>query len=1046
MEPAVRGTFRGLHVGIDNYRDPAFQPMVFAGRDALAMHALLTDNMDGEGVLLRDAEATKERLVSELERLADISCGGDVVVITFSGHGTRTRELATYDAVPGRFAGTALPLSEFVALVKVIRARLLVVVLDCCFSGGMLARAFFEPDDGGLARTDEPGAWNVLSEISGDGRIFLGAASADEEAFELPRYRHGILTYHLLQGLMGAGDVLDHRGRVCLTSLVRHVQTKVGAEETGIRRRRQHPTFEGTMRQTSFPPLVPGPRYLAMCDHNQPPPVNKDLMSLVDHGIPAAVAALWRDRIDKLNDVQVAAVNAGGLLNGCNVLVSAPTASGKTLVGEIAALHAVANNGKALFLLPSRALVEEQYSRLHETYGPLGVRVVRATGALRDQVSDIVAGSYQLAVVTYETLIGLHAGRPGVLDRVGVLVVDEIQSLLLSDRGPRLELLLTRLRRAARRGRPAPQLVGLSAVLGSLDDLASWLGATPVTVTGRSVPLHEGVLDQRGTYRYRVHGGDHEEGAEADRQLVSTEGVVTLDDLVTRLVTTLAGQGERVLVFCAQCAGASGLARRLAGRLGLPSADSVLASLPQGDVSRVGVLLRDCLASGVAFHSTDLRDSEQRAVVRGFSDREGDLQIVVATTTLAQGVNLSADSVVLWELQHPGPVGRPYTPAEYKNMVGRAGRATLGRAYVVCNGEFDAERVWREYVNAEPQPVRSALLSPELDLHDIVLNVLRVLADDAVRADTAEVVGFLRWTFATFQHHRDGATDPFTFDQVRVTVDSLREEGFLADVDNGHRLTPLGETVVRSGLQVTSARALVAALKEVADAELTRMTLIGAAQLVTKSDDGRFTRKSTNWQREYDEFVRQLQRQRAAQAVTDALLGQRRRQGAATGRVRRALACQMWSFGRPISEIETAMTLHLRPQAGIRDPGPVAHAAQRTADVIRAVIDIAKHLHPGADLDEFAEILPWQLSLGIGKGLVPLARHLDLTIEREVFLRLSHQGLDNAKAVTTAGTAALLDCAGGDEEVAAALAAAAEAALVEANRPALDDLMGLPED
>lgn len=1042
MGAALSGTLHALCIGIDNYQDPGFSPMQFAKRDALAVHALLTDNSNGDCVLVQDAEATKARLVSELRRLAEVSSDDDVVFVSFSGHGTQTRELATYDALPGHFADTALPLPEFVTLVRAIKARLLVVVLDCCFSGGMLARAFFEPgDDGSVARSDAAGAWDVLKSISGDGRIFLGAASTDEEAFELPRYRHGILTHHLIRGLMGDGDVLDDKGRVCLMSLVRYVQAKVSAEEIGTRKRRQHPTFEGTMRKPSFPPLRPGPRYLAIGDHAQPPPVNKDLMSLVPHGIDPAMAKLWRSRVGKLNDVQVAAINAGGLLHGCNVVVSAPTASGKTLVGEIAALHTLDGNRKAVFLLPSRALVSEQYQRFRETYGPLGHRVVRATGGLREQVGDLISGLFEIAVVTYETFIGLYSAHPKLLDRVGVLVIDEIQNLLLPDRGPRLELLLTRLRKAARQGLPVPQLVGLSAVLGNQEELAGWLGAYPVRHEDRTIALSEGVVDPDGSYRHRVHGGG-QQVKDAVQRLVSTSAEITLDQLAERLIATLVAQGERVLVFRAWRAGASDFARRLARQLGLPPAKSALTALPRGDVSRVGLLLRDCLDNGVAFHNADLLDAEQEAVVRGFGDRAGDVRVVVATTTLSQGVNLFADSVVIRELDHPD---RPYTPDEYQNMAGRAGRDQPGRAFVVCAGEAEAKRVWRDYVNAEPQPARSALLGSDLDLDAVVLTMLDVLEHEGRGADAAGVADLLRWSFAAFHERWDDASNPFSLDRVRTVVDTLREDGFLASGADGCRLTPLGETVVRSGLPVSSARGLAAVLKGVAATDLTRMTLIGAAQLVTEADDKRFAKKSTNWQREYDRFAQQLDRQRCAPAVAAALLGPRSQKRARAGRTRRAIACLMWSAGQPIAEIEQVLSLYLRQQAGIRDPGPIAYAAQRTADVIQPVIDIARHLHPDADLSELTEDLPWQLSAGIAKGLAPVARHLNRTVNREVYLRLRRYELTDAAAVAAAD-GRLLQCTGGDEPLAAALRAASEAALEEANQPTLDDLIAPPED
>lgn len=1047
----MSAAFHGLFIGIDSYRHPDFRRLNFAERDAKVLYALFGDNMrDDSSVLLRNAEATKAKITAELGRLATVSEGDDIVVITFSGHGTRSRELATYDAVPGRFAETALPLKEFVDLVRAIRARLLVVVLDCCFSGGMFARAFYEPDDTVTARSNATDAWDVARSLKGEGRVFFGAASPDEEAFESPRYRHGILTHHLIQGLMGAGDTLDLDGQVNLALLMKYVLECVTAEEIGTRRHTQHPIVEGTLRQTSFSRLSAGPKYEAVGDHAQPPPANKDLMSLVPHGIPESVAGLWRDRVGKLNDMQVAALNRGGLLQGCNVLVSAPPANGKTLVGEIAALHALAGNRRAVFLSPNRSLVDEQYEQFNKAYEPLGARVIRATGGVRDQVHHLITGAYQIAVATYETFIGLLASRPGLLAGVGVLVIDEIHSLLLPDRGPRLELMLTRLRRAARRGLPTPQLVGLSAVLGQPDKLATWLEATLVERTDRTVALCEGVLDPNGTYRYRLHGGKEPPVVEATKQLVVTSGILAREDLAERLVATLVTSGDQVLAFRGSRTSARIFAQRLAERLGLPAAESVLAALPQDDVSRVGQVLRDCLARGVAFHNADLLESEKQAVVRGFRDGAGEVRVVVATTTLAQGMNLATDSVVICELDHPGKPDQRYTPSDYRNIAGRAGRETgrqrPGQAIVLSDGGVDTDRIWREYVHGVPEPTRSALLGPDVDLESLILVVLAGLTDESVGTDAVGVSEFLGWTFAAVQGRADHAIAPFPLDRVREVVDSLRAEGFLTSTDGGHRLTVLGETVVCGGLKVKSARVLTAALRAVSDTELTRMTLLGTAQLITEVDDARFSKPSKNWQREYDEFEDQLMRQGAARAVTTALMGPRSKNSPGIGRARRALACQMWSKGNSIVAIEQATTLHVREQAGIRDPGPIANTAQRTADVIRAVIDIARHLHPEADLGDLAEVLPWQISLGIVKGLVPVARHLDRQVDRKVYLRMDRERLRDPAAVAAADSIRLLRCAGDDEQLAAALRTAAEEAVAEENQPALDDLMDPPDD
>lgn len=101
--------FNGLFVGIDRYASRRIPQLRFAKRDAIALHALFTDTLGQDAVLLRDDEATRAAIEEQFERLAQCS-EEDVVVLAFSGHGTTTHELVTYDADPQDFTATCIPL------------------------------------------------------------------------------------------------------------------------------------------------------------------------------------------------------------------------------------------------------------------------------------------------------------------------------------------------------------------------------------------------------------------------------------------------------------------------------------------------------------------------------------------------------------------------------------------------------------------------------------------------------------------------------------------------------------------------------------------------------------------------------------------------------------------------------------------------------------------------------------------------------------------------------------------------------------------------
>jgi uncharacterized caspase-like protein len=137
--------FHGLFIGVNRYASADISNLASAVRDASALHALFADNLGDDCRLLTDAAATTARLRAELRELQATSAENDAVVVAFSGHGSDTHELVTYDADPYNLASTALPLDELTELVSAIPAQHLLVVLDCCFSGGAGAKVLQAP-------------------------------------------------------------------------------------------------------------------------------------------------------------------------------------------------------------------------------------------------------------------------------------------------------------------------------------------------------------------------------------------------------------------------------------------------------------------------------------------------------------------------------------------------------------------------------------------------------------------------------------------------------------------------------------------------------------------------------------------------------------------------------------------------------------------------------------------------------------------------------------------------------------------------------------
>ncbi len=195
---------------------------------------------------------------------------------------------------------------------------------------------------------------------------------------------------------------------------------------------------------------------------------------------------LEKEGIKDLRPAQSKALKAG-LLGGNSLLVCTPTASGKTLVAEIAFMNSILNRkGKAVYIVPLKALASEKYKEFTRKYGHL-IKIGISIGDMDS--ADIHLSSFDLILCTSEKLDSLIRHHAPWLRDVGVVIVDEIHLLDDPGRGPTLEILITMLKQLLKN----VQFIGLSATIGNEKELAEWLNAKLVKDTWRPVELHKGV-------------------------------------------------------------------------------------------------------------------------------------------------------------------------------------------------------------------------------------------------------------------------------------------------------------------------------------------------------------------------------------------------------------------------------------------------------------------------------------------------------------------------------------------------------------------------
>lgn len=428
-------------------------------------------------------------------------------------------------------------------------------------------------------------------------------------------------------------------------------------------------------------------------------------MRIDEVDVPSQVKEILKNEgYDVLYPPQEDAIRAG-VLNGRNLVLASPTASGKTLIAELCILKSILEKGgKALYLTPLRALASEKYDEFRKYEKTMkgsgeNLKILLTTGDYDS--SDPWIERYDVIISTNEKVDSLLRHRARWITDLRVVVADEVHLLTEPDRGPTLEVVLTRLRQI----NPKAHFLALSATVRNAEEVAEWIDATPITTEWRPVPLKEGVYLQ-GQIQFR-------DGS--SRAVPETVGNPVLD-----VAMEVVNNGAQSLIFAET--------RRIAVETGkkvsqilrrstTPVETRTLKSIAEkilttGEKTRLSEILAEQTASGAAFHHAGLAGVHRRIVEDSF--RKGRIKILAATPTLAAGVNLPARTVVVssYERYEPGYGRYPISVLEYKQFCGRAGRPKydkFGEAILIARNEDEQEYLMENYVLAKPEKLWSKL-------------------------------------------------------------------------------------------------------------------------------------------------------------------------------------------------------------------------------------------------------------------------------------------------------------------------------------------------
>ncbi len=482
------------------------------------------------------------------------------------------------------------------------------------------------------------------------------------------------------------------------------------------------------------------------------------------------------------------------VIDGKNVVLAVPTAAGKTIVAYIGMLNRLQQiGGKALYIVPLRAIAREKYEEL-KTFEQFGYRVGISTGELDE--SDTRIFRFDIIVCTSEKADSLLRHGSKWVSDISILVIDEVHLIHDPTRGPTLEVIIAHFRAL----NPETQIIALSATIQNAVELTDWLDAKLVQSDWRPVPLKEGVL-----YKKNIKFND------GSKRTIEGNAKKSLELLVEEGLR----DGGQSLVFVNSRRSTVSVANKLTKIIGPELKNNEKKKLEiiskkltgnQFDFTSVLQTLPECIQHGVAFHNAGLSSAQRRIVETEF--KAGLIKCIVATPTLAAGVNIPARRVIIRDLwRYDMNFGlTPIPILEYKQQAGRAGRPrfdTTGEAITIAKDSNQQDQIFFNYILADTEPIYSKLGNQAA----LRMHLLAAIATQFVKTSD-DITDFIDSTFYAYQ------TDiTLRQQEIETAMDFLRTNGFVETTDNSITASLLGSRTSSLYIDPLSALQLKEALE-----------------------------------------------------------------------------------------------------------------------------------------------------------------------------------------------------------------------------------------
>ncbi len=483
--------------------------------------------------------------------------------------------------------------------------------------------------------------------------------------------------------------------------------------------------------------------------------------------------------IKEFNPAQKAVIESGYLDDKENTIIAIPTASGKTVLGVMAALKTILNGGKAVYAAPLISIQNEKIKEFKK-FEKHGITIGRSPR------------SSDLSVMVFESFDALTRFSWNTLREVDTIIIDEFHMIGEFSRGPTLECAITR----AKKINPNLRIIALSATLENMDEIEGWLNAKVIEHDYRPVPLNKEVLDT---------------------EMFNTKNK---NDVIVKIIEKSLEENSQALSFVSTRRFTESLATYVSGKMKkkisktqkakFKKVADELLDVPKKKGSKptsTCVRLAEAAENGAVFHHAGLFNEQKEIIEDEF--RAGNILMIAATPSLMYGVNLPSKYVAIRDYTRWTSRGPQNIPVfDYLQMSGRAGRPqydTVGYSYLIAKSMDEAMDLEERYVHGLVEHTNSKLIENK----DAVLKQIISQVASNLSKTPDELQEFFEMTFYGFQMKNNPSMSLFASDSLQFEIQSslefLLQNGILMATPNGLKATDFGNLIAKSNYAVETA-------------------------------------------------------------------------------------------------------------------------------------------------------------------------------------------------------------------------------------------------